>query len=360
MPPSQPASREDALLARARAGGEDAFRALVVPYSRELHVHCYRMVGSFHDAEDVLQETLLRAWRGLAGFEGRASLRAWLYRIATNACLSWLEGRSRQPLPAPPGFPPGGEGPPPVPTAEVVPLGPYPDALLDELPSSALDPQARYELSESVGLAFVAALQLLPARQRCVLLLRDLLGWSAQEIADALGTSVAAVNSALQRARATLDARIAGEARERAPLPEQAERAVVRRFLDAWESADLDALAALLTEDALLTMPPMPLWYRGAAAVAGFFGTVPAGGRLEQIRLVPTRANRTPALAAYMPGEDGVHRAYGMMVLRIEAGGIAEITGFADPRLFEAFGLPQELAEGGVGGSAPSSVHAGG
>lgn len=255
----------------------------------------------------------------------------------------------------PDGYPAGGGGLPPVPTAELVAVGPYPDALLDELPGS--DPHSRYELRETVALAFVAALQLLPPRQRSVLLLRDVLGWSAREIADALETSVAAVNSALQRARATLKQRLPppGEA---GVVPEEVERAVVRRFLAAWEAADLEALAAVLTEDVLLTMPPMPLWYQGREGVTRFFGTVPAGGRIDRIRLVPTRVNRLPAAAAYMPDPDGTHRAYGMMVLRLRGDAIAEITGFADPALFPSLGLPQ--AVGGTGGSAPSSVQAGG
>src|SRR5262245_16128910 len=201
---------EERLLARARNGDEEAFGRLVRPYSRELHVHCYRMLGSFHDAEDVLQETLLRAWRGLGGFEGRSSLRAWLYRIATNACLNWRKSSSRRPPPVPDEYPPGAEGAPPVPTAEIVTLGPYPDGLLDDLASVSADPGSRYELRESVALAFIAALQLLPARQRSVLLLRDVLGWSAGEIASALDTTATAVNSALQRARATLEAKGSG------------------------------------------------------------------------------------------------------------------------------------------------------
>lgn len=347
---------ETRLLSIARAGDEEAFRELAAPYLRELHVHCYRMLGSFHDAEDALQETLLRAWRGLHRFEGRSSARAWLYRIATNACLTALERRTRQPPPLPPDLLPGSDGPPPSPLAEATWLEPYPDVLLDELPGGAPDPQARYDARESVALAFVAALQLLPPRQRSALLLRDVLGWSAAEIADALGTSVSAVNSALQRARATLDAKLAGSASWKA-APDASERALVRRFLDAWESADVDALAALFTEDAVLAMPPLPVWYVGRAAISRFFGSAPAGDPIDHIPLVPTRANRQPALAAYRLDRDtGIHRPYGLMALCLDGEQIAALVGCANTALLTAFELAQELP----GGGAPSSVHGGG
>ena len=331
------ASAEAALVAAARVGNEAAFRRLAEPYTRELHVHCYRMLGSLHDAEDALQETLLRAWRHLAGFEARSSFRAWLYRIATNVCLSSAD---RRPDPSPPPQYPS------TPEGEAMFLAPYPDALLDELPSTTPEPGARYDLHESVQLALLAAVQLLPPRQRAVLLLRDVLGFAANEVANLLDTSTASVNSALQRARATLDRRREDGRLDlaRTSPPDDIERSLVRRYLDAWESIDITALVALLREDAIMTMPPAPLLFRGRQAIGDFFATVPAGGALDEIRLVETRANRQPALAAYvLDREAGVYRAYGIMVLTLERDAIAEITGFGDPTLFPLFGLPDEL-----------------
>ncbi len=335
---AQATSAEAALVAAARAGDEGAFRRLTEPYRRELHVHCYRMLGSLHDAEDAFQETLLRAWRHLAGFEPRSSIRAWLYRIATNVCLS--AAARRRPEQAPVAHE--------LTTAEgeAITLAPYPDALLDELPSSGADPEARYDLDESIQLAFLAAVQLLPPRQRAVLLLRDVLGFAAAEVAALTDASTASVNSALQRARATLEQRRA-EGRldlTRTPSPDDVERSLVRRYIEAWQSVDIDGLVALLREDAVMTMPPEPLLFRGRQAIGDFFATVPAGGALDQIRLLPTRANRQPALAAYLlDRETGVHRGYGLMVLSLDGDAIAEITGFADPTLFPLFGLPAEL-----------------
>ena len=329
---------EAALLAAARAGEKEAFRHLTEPCARELHVHCYRMLGSLHDAEDALQETLLRAWRHLADFEGRSSVRAWLYKIATNVCLTAAAGRR--------------EGPPPVPQpaagggGDALHLAPYPDALLDELEAPLANPAARYDLRESVQLAFLAAIQLLPPRQRAVLILRDVLGWSAREVADLLDSSVAGVNSALQRARATLESlRLEGRLNTgRTVPPNEVERALLRRYVEAWEAVDIDGLVMLLKEDAVLTMPPFPFRYQGRSSIADFFSSVPAGGALDQIRLLPTRANRQPALAAYVRDpDDGIHRAYGLMVLTLDGDTIAEITGFADPTLFRLFGLPTEL-----------------
>jgi RNA polymerase sigma-70 factor (TIGR02960 family) len=327
------------LVAAAQAGDADAFGRLTRPYARELHLHCYRMLGSPLDAEDALQETLLRAWRHLARFEPGTAFRAWLYRIATNVCLSALS-RPRPPMPAGP-YAPTEEG-------EAVYLAPYPDALLDELPSVAAEPGARYDLRESVQLALLASIQLLPPRQRAVLLLRDVLGFAAAEVADLLESSTASVNSALQRARATLDRREA-EGRlgvGRTPPAGEAERSLVRRYVDAWESVDVDRLVALLREDVVMTMPPEPVLFRGRTAIAEFFSTVPAGGALDQIRLLPTRANRQPALAGYvLDRETGISHGYGLMVLTVDGDQIAEITGFSDPRLFEVFGLPAELRE---------------
>ncbi len=328
------AGAEETLLVAARGGDEQAFAALTTPYRRALHVHCYRMLGSFHDADDALQETLVRAWRGLDRYEPRASFGAWLYRIATNSSLSALERRRR--LDADPGY------------EEVAPyLQPYPDRLLDELPSRERGAEAMVEERESVELAFLTATQLLPPRQRAVLVLRDVLGWSARETAETLGDSVASVNSALQRARGRLaQEREAGTfAREHVPAPGGAEQAVVRRFVEAWERVDIPGLVALLADDALLTMPPEPMRIVGAAEIGVFFETVPAGGFLDRIRLVPTRANGQPAVAAYL-GADGRFEAYGVMVFAMESGAIVGITGFADyPRLVPEFGLPPILEE---------------
>jgi RNA polymerase sigma-70 factor (TIGR02960 family) len=333
------ATPDAALVAAAQAGDEDAFRRLTQPYARELHLHCYRMLGSPLDAEDALQETLLRAWRHLGRFEPGTAFRAWLYRIATNVCLSALS-RPRDPIPAGPYAP--------TPEGEAIHLAPYPDALLDELPSSVAEPGARYDLRESVQLALLASIQLLPPRQRAVLLLRDVLGFAAAEVAELLESSTASVNSALQRARATLDRRQA-EGRlgiGRTPPAGEAERSLVRRYVDAWESVDVDRLVALLREDVVMTMPPEPVLFRGRDAIAEFFSTVPAGGALDEIRLVPTRANRQPALAGYvLDRETGISHGYGIMVLTVDGDEIAEITGFSDPRLFELFGLPAELRE---------------
>jgi RNA polymerase sigma-70 factor (ECF subfamily) len=318
----------DELLQAALAGDQTRFGLLVAPYVRELHVHCYRMLGSFHDAEDATQETLLRAWRHLHTFQGRGPLRAWLYRIATTTCLKLLKSRQRRRDAARPNG------------AQVPFLEPYPDRLLDELPHDGPDPAAVAERRESVALAFVVALQQLTARQRAVLVLREVLGWRAAEVADLLETSVPAVNSALQRARATL-----GQARPPAgisarSLPVQ-EQDLLHRFMLAWQRRDIEGLAALLREDAVLHMPPQSLRYLGRQGVARFFGAVPAGGRLDHTRLVATRANGHPALAAYLPAADGSYRAYGVMVLVVAEGGIQAITGFQDASLFHAFGLPQ-------------------
>jgi len=334
---------EKADLAAALAGDEDAFRRLTEGYRRELHLHCYRMLGSFQDAEDALQETLLRAWRYLTSFEGRSAFRAWLYRIATNVCLS--EGARRRvelpPLPAAFADLVGSD------TEPVSNLSPYPDALLAELEASWGIPDAQYDLHESVQLAFLAAVQLLPPRQRAVLILRDVLGWSASEVADLLDSTTASVNSALQRARATLDQqRQAGRLHTGRTVPSnEIEQSRVRRYLEAWDSGDIDRLVGLLKHDAVLTMPPWPLRYTGRDAIGKFFATVPAGGALEQFRLIPTRANRQPALAYYRFAPTGPgYRALGLLVLTIDGDAIAEITVFHDPAVVLRFGLPTSLA----------------
>jgi RNA polymerase sigma-70 factor (ECF subfamily) len=289
------------------------------------------MLGSFHDAEDAMQETLLRAWRHLHTFQGRGPLRAWLYRIATTTCLKLLASSQRHRVA-------GSDG------ADVPYLEPYPDRLLDDLPDTGPDPAAVAEQRESVALAFVVALQQLTARQRAVLVLREVLGWSAAEVAELLETSVPAVNSALQRARARLARGLppaAGISARSLPVQEQL---VVRRFMLTWQRRDLQGLAALLREDAVLHMPPQSLRLMGRGQVASFFGAVPADGRLDRIRLVATRANGHPALAAYLPAADGSYRAYGVMVLVVDEGGIRAITGFQDASLFSAFGLPKTPA----------------
>jgi RNA polymerase sigma-70 factor (ECF subfamily) len=327
------------LLALARSGDQQAFAALVSPYQRELQVHCYRMLGSVQDAEDVMQEVLVRAWRHLDRFEHRSSVRNWLYRIATNRCLTFQARAATTPASGSGLVPP----PPNAPDMEVVAMQPYPDSRLDHLPVP--DPQARYDLRESVDLAFLSAIQLLPGRQRAVLLLRDVLAFSAAETASLLDTTVAAVNSALQRGRAILhEHRASGRLRpERPAASSAAERSILDRYLAAWHACDIPALVTLLREDALLTMPPFPMAYRGREAIAQFFATVPAGGRLDQITLVPTRANRQPAVAAYVRDPDGGTAAYGIMVLTIDRTMISEITGFADPAVFRFFGLPGRL-----------------
>jgi RNA polymerase sigma-70 factor, ECF subfamily len=325
-------SAEAAVVAAAREGDEAAFRTLTEPYARELHVHCYRMLGSIQDAEDALQETLVRAWRHLGRFEPRSPFRAWLYKIATNVCLSAASRGSTESIP----YPMTAEG-------EALVRTPYPDAWLDELRS---EPAVRYDLHESVQIAFLAAIQVLPPRQRAVLLLRDVLGFPASEVAELIGASTAGVNSALQRARAGLD-RWRAEGRldiGKAAAPDEVQQSLVRRYVEAWDAIDIDRLVALLREDAVMTMPPSPLLFHGRQAIGEFFATVPADGALDQIRLVPTRANGQPAVAAYLLDQKaGVHRGYGLMVLTIDGGKVAEITGFTDPALFSLFGLPGQL-----------------
>jgi RNA polymerase sigma-70 factor (ECF subfamily) len=291
---------------------EQAFALLVEPHRRALHLHCYRMLGSLHDSDDAVQETMLRAWKGSDRYEPRGQLGSWLHAIATNVCLTAIARRRSRPLEL---------------MNELEHLQPYPDRLLDDLVER-----------ETVELAFITAIQLLPPKQRAVLILRDVLGWSAKEVAEALGDSVGAVTSALQRARAGLK----GEPR-RVPAPRKTEQALVKRFMAAWEAVDVDGLVALLTEDAVMTMPPERMRFVGAQAIGDFFGSVPQEGRLDEIRLVATSANRQPALAAYARGEDGKQRPYGLMVLQAEGELISGIVGFPDPWLFARAGLPAEL-----------------
>jgi RNA polymerase sigma-70 factor (TIGR02960 family) len=316
---------------------EPTFRALTDPYRRELQLHCYRILGSLQDAEDALQETLVSAWRGLDAFEERASLRAWLYKIATNRCLNVLRAGSRRPRST--GLP--FEPPEPTRMSEVSWLEPYPDALIDAAPG----PDARYETREAVGVAFITALQRLPARQRAVLILRDVLGFRAAEAAAILETSEATVNSALQRARSALDARLP-PARERAPAPGSArERELADGFADAFEEGDLDRIVAMLTDDAWVTMPPAPFEYQGPEKIGEFFRHVAARRRLGgETRLVPTRANGQPAFAHYQRDPAaGVGRGTGLLVLALEGDRIAAITRFDGAHLVERFGLPLTL-----------------
>jgi len=332
-------------LVRARAGDGEAFRELTDPYRRELQLHCYRILGSVQDAEDMLQETLLAAWRGLDGFEERASLRAWLYKIATNRCLNSLRASARRPAPATPPWP---GAPPPEPTRRAEPLWlqPYPDALLDDLPDTAPGPEARYESREALALAFTAGLQRLPPRQRAVLLLRDVLGYPAAEAAGILDTTETSVNSALQRARTTLGAQATTVGQHPAPPPgSPRERAVIDRFVDAFEAADTARLVDLLTDDAWMSMPPEPLEYQGHAAIAEFYLSRTWWGA-HPIRMVPTRANGQPAFGYYLQDPHAaVDRANGLIVLTLAGDKICAITRFGDNSLFPHFGLPRTLRD---------------
>jgi RNA polymerase sigma-70 factor (TIGR02960 family) len=329
-------------LDRARGGDEAAFRALTDPYRRELHVHCYRILGSVQDAEDAMQETLLAAWRGLDRFEERASLRAWLYRIATNRCLNALRDSARRPQRAGSSLP--FEPPEPTRLAEPLWLEPYPDALLEDLPDAAPGPEARYETKEAVALAFVSGLQQMAPRQRAVLVLRDVLGFGAAEVAEMLDGSEASVNSALQRARATLDARLPAD-RTRAPLPRSArERDLVARFAAAFEADDVDGVIALLTDDAWVTMPPEPYEYHGAEAIGRFLRDRVVSRAGRGVRLVPTRANGQPAFGHYMEDPHApIGRSAGVLVLTLEGDRIAAITRFGGSGVMAQFGLPRSV-----------------
>jgi RNA polymerase sigma-70 factor (ECF subfamily) len=328
------------LIARARAGDGDAFRALTEPHRRELHVHCYRMLGSLQDAEDALQETLLSAWQGLGGFEGRASVRTWLYRIATNRCLGALRAAGRRPAKA--WDIPGVEPPEPTRLGEVVWLEPYPDALLEGATGMPLGPEARYEQTESVSLAFVTALQLLPPRQLAVLVLRDVLGFHAHEVAEMLDSTVESVTSALKRARANLQHRLSPiEGRDPAPVADSdSERTLVSAFVRAYESADVDAVVALLTDDVFVSMPPMALEYEGRDVVARFLAGILQPGR--RFDLVPTRANGQPAFGTYLRAPNGVRHGTGLFVVTLAAGRICAMTHFEN-RVYPWFGLPRSL-----------------
>jgi RNA polymerase sigma-70 factor, ECF subfamily len=324
-----------------RAGDEAAFSALTEPYRRQLHVHCYRMLGSFDEAEDLVQETLLRAWRGRAGFEGRSMVRTWLYRIATNACLDLIESKSRRLRSV--------ESPQAEDSYKVDWLQPYPDRLLDEMASSESGPDALVIARETIELAYLAAIQYLPPKQRAILILRDALRWSAKETAALVGESVPSVNSALHRARSSMRKRLP---ERRLDWPTTATRTtaeakLLERYMDATDRADVAGLTALLREEARLTMPPFPTWFqgRGDIAAAFEFATDPSSpSYLGELRTVATAANRQPAVAAYVrrPG-DSMFRALGIDVLRLEGDLVVEITRFIRADIFAAFGLPPTI-----------------
>ena len=339
------AAQEQELLEAARAGDEDAFGEIVERQRPLLHAHCYRMLGSLQDAEDALQETLLRAWRGLARFEGRSSTRTWLYTIATNVCLNTIRNRPKRVLPidygpeTEPGEDPG------APLVESVWLEPYPDETVG-LEDVLAGTDARYEQREAVELAFVAALQHLPARQRAVLILREVLGFSAAEVAESLETTVASVNSALQRARKTVEARLPERSQQATlrRLGDERIRALVEAYVDAWSKGDVAALRALLAEDAVFSMPPWSSWWRGRETLAAF--AEQAVETCAEARTIPVRANGQQAIAYFtLDEETGRWKAAAIDVLTFEGSEIKEITAFVTPELFPRFGLPPELDE---------------
>jgi RNA polymerase sigma-70 factor (ECF subfamily) len=336
--------REQELLHAARSGDEGAFRRIVEAHHGELHAHCYRMLGSLHDAEDALQEALLRAWRGLPGFGGRSSLRAWLYKIATNTCLDAIARRPKRVLPIDYGPPTAPQTDPGEPLVESVWVEPYPDGELG-LEDGYAAPDARYEQPEAVELAFIAALQHLSARQRAVLILREVLGFSAREVSESLETTVASVNSSLQRARKAVEERLPEQSQQATlrTLGDERIRALVRAYVDAWARGDVEALRALLAEDAVFSMPPWASWWRGRETIAGFAKT--AAEFCAESRTVPTRANGQPAVAYYhLDAETGRYMPAAIDVISLEGGLIKEITAFVIPEIFPRFALPDELA----------------
>ncbi len=333
---------EQELLEAARGGDEDAYRRLIESHRRELHAHCYRMLGSVHDAEDALQDALLRAWRGLARFEGRSSLRSWLYKIATNACLDLIARRPRRMLPIDygPAADPHDESEPPL--IESVWVEPHPDESLN-LEGGFAAPEARYERREAVELAFIAALQHLAPRQRAVLILRDVLGFSGREVADSLETTVASVNGALHRARRAVDERLPDESQQATlrALGDDGIRELVDAYVDAWERGDVDAIVAMLVKDATIAMPPMPLWYSGRDAIAVF---LTKWALKERWRFVPVRANGQLAFGTYSwDAEKGSYIASAVDVLSLRGARVEAITAFITPENFRSFSLPDKL-----------------
>jgi RNA polymerase sigma-70 factor, ECF subfamily len=345
MSSASTSTSERTLLDAACAGDEDAFRRLVDPYRAALHAHCYRMLGSVHDAEDALQEALLRAWRGLCRFDGRGSLRNWLYRIATNSCLDALGRRPKRVLPidyAPPVDADAGE--PGRPLAESLWVEPYPDEMLG-VDDGYAAPDARYERRESIELAFIAALQHLPARQRAVLILREVLGFSAKEVAESLDTTVASVNSALQRARKTLDERQPARSQQATlrSLGDERVREIVQSFVAAFERGDVDAIVGMLTDDATFAMPPYEEWYLGREAIADSW--LMPGEPPGRLRFLETQANGQLALGAYaFDRERKLYLPVALDVLTLRGSRIAEVTAFRTTEIFSLFGLPDELA----------------
>ncbi len=367
--PTTPTVRERQLLQAARGGDEGAYRDLVEAHRGELHAHCYRMLGSVHDADDALQDALLRAWRGLPKFEGRSSLRSWLYRIATNTSLNLIEKRPKRVLPidyGPPADPHGGPG---EPLLESVWVEPYPDETLG-LEDGFAAPEAHYEQRESVELAFIAALQHLPANQRAVLILREVLGFSAREVAETLETTTASVNSALQRARQSVEQRLPERSQQATlrSLGDDGLREVVDTYVEAWERGDVETVVAMLTEDATFAMPPLRSWFRGRKALITFLAGWPLSGAWRWHH-VPATASGQPALAFYAWDEDeGAYLPFALNVLTLSGNRISDVTAFvaratelperevyarwpdqpADPArlmgFFERFGLPDRLS----------------
>lgn len=323
----------------------DSFQELAETYRYQLQVHCYRMLGSLHEAEDLVQETFLRAWRARERFEGRTSFRNWLYRIATNACLNAISSRSHAARIWPDQYgPPADSVPVGEPAREVPWLEPYPEHALSQVVDETPGPDARYEMRESVQLAFVAAIQQLPARQRAVLLLRDVLGWSAAEAADLLDTTPTSINSALQRARATLERQGIAPGSATSDMTSEAERELLDRYVTAWERSDIDGFVALLKEDAVLRMPPWAQWYLGRHAIEVFFRAVGNPRPRGTVRVLPSGANGQPAYGHYVLRQDGLaFDAHNIQVLTLQRGSIGVLTAFRDPALFEKFGLPPSL-----------------
>jgi RNA polymerase sigma-70 factor (ECF subfamily) len=340
---STSSARKRELLEAARGGDHDAYRRLVEPHRQALHAHCYRMLGSVHDAEDALQDALLRAWRGLEGFEGRSSLRSWLYKIATNTCLDEIERRPRRGLPTDYGPASDPHDDSAAPLVESVSVEPYPDEMLDVEEGFAA-PAARYERREAVELAFIAALQHLPPRQRAVLILREVLGFSSREVAESLETTVGSVNGALHRARKAVAERLPDESQQATlrALGDDGLRELVEAYVDAWQRGDLEAIVAMLVEDATIAMPPMALWYSGRDAIAVF---LTKWALRERWRFVPTGANGQLAFGTYSwDAKKGGYVASAVDVLTLRGAQVEAITAFVSPEVFRSFGLPDELA----------------
>lgn len=345
--------QEDSRLTAAKNGDKDQFSELAEPYRRELQIHCYRILGSLQEADDLVQETFLRAWRRLDTYQGRASLRAWLYKIATNACLDVLDqrhGHRLLPMDVFPASDPKTTIDPP--TSEIYWLEPFPDEWLVD--QTAINPEARYSLYESVSLAFLTALQALPPRQRAALILTDVLDWSAREVAELLETSISSVNSALHRARVTLAKHYHGHIQEHPAKVETDEQTqkLLNQYVEAWQTADIAGLVALLKKDAILTMPPSPSWYRGKNAIGIFAARTVfadhgmfAGKAKGRWKLLPLHANAQPAFAIYQRAEAGDYQFSGIHVLTAQARQLTQITCFMDPSLLRYFSVLPTITE---------------